>query len=308
MKKKFISTNMKIFILVLFILSITFYTSGCIVLVQSGYKLSDYADELHVNPNSFKYDINLSGFNFDFNASYVSKDYTINDNINEINFNLNSQDIKVISYDGDSLKVQIKSYNTISNDLSETEIENKITLGTRYDTPSNASISVSIPNKLKDKSTLKIITSSGDIDVSNLSIDTLNLTTASGEINTVNSNLNYLSLNNSSGSINFNGMTALAETKLTSSSGDIHGEGTLGILNGSTSSGDIDLRFVNSLNNVSLSTQSGSVNLLLPKISGYKVNYETVSGDLNSHSNSLSSGDESSLINVNTVSGDLNIN
>lgn len=98
MKKKFISTNMKIFILVLFLLSIVFYVSGCIALVQSGYKLSDYADELHINPDTFKYSSIFDKLTFDFNTSYLSKDYPINDNINEINFNLNSQDIKVDYY------------------------------------------------------------------------------------------------------------------------------------------------------------------------------------------------------------------
>ena len=219
MKKKFISTNMKIFLLVLFLLSMTFYASGCITLVQSGYKLSDYTDELNIDPNAFKFNLNIDGFNFDFNDSYVSRDYTINQNINEIDLNLNSQDIKIVNYDGEDLKVQIKSHSTISGELPETENGNKLILNTKYDTPGNASISVSIPYSFKDRGALKIITSSGDINISNLSVNTLNLSTASGDINISNLNLNYLSLNNSSGDINFNNITTLNETKLTSSSG-----------------------------------------------------------------------------------------
>ena len=288
MKKKFISTNMKIFLLILFLLSMTFYTSGCITLVQSGYKLSDYADELHIDPQSFKFNFNLDKFNFDFNDSYVSMDYPINDNINEIDFNLNSQDIEVVNYDGDTLKVQIKSHSTISGPLSNTESGNKLILNTKYDTPGNASISVSIPYNFKDRGILKIITSSGDINTSNLSMNTLNLSTASGDIN-------------------FNNVTTSTETKLASSSGDITGSGTLGTVTGSTSSGSINLQFKNSLNNISLNTASGSVTLSLPKDLGYKINYGTISGDLNSSNGQLSFGDESSLISVNTVSGDLNI-
>ena len=68
MKKKFISTNMKIFMLVLLLLSITFYASGCVVLVKSGYKLSDYANELNINPDAFKFNLNINGLNFDFNT------------------------------------------------------------------------------------------------------------------------------------------------------------------------------------------------------------------------------------------------
>lgn len=308
MQKQFASTNMKIFMLVLFLLSITFYTSGCITLVQSGYKLSDYTDELNIDPNTFKFNLNADSFNFGFNDSYVSRDYTINENINEINLNLNSQDIKIINYDGKDLKVQIKSHNTISGELPETENGNKLILNTRYDTPGNANISVSIPYSFNDRGTLKVITSSGDINVSNLSMNTLNLSTASGDINVDNLNLSYLSINNSSGGINFNTITTLNETKLTSSSGDIIGSGTLGIVNGSTSSGDIDLQFRDSLNNTSLSTASGSVALSLPRSLGYKINYQTISGDLDSSNRELSFGDESSLIDVNTISGDLSIN
>lgn len=313
MKKNFISTNMKIFLLILFLLSTTFYTSGCIALVQSGYKLSDYADELHIDPNNFKFNFNLdkfnlNKFNFDFNDTSVSMDYSINDNINEININLNSQDIKVVNYDGTDLKVQIKSHSTISGQLPETETENKLVLNTSYDTPGNASISVSIPNSFRDKGSLKIITSSGDINISNLSINTLNLSTASGDIDVSGATSDYLSLNNSSGDINFNAITTLMETKLTSSSGDIVGSGALGSLSGSTSSGDIDLQFKDSLNNTSISANSGSVTMSLPRNLGYKINYDTISGDLNSPNGQLSSGDESSIINVNTMSGDLNIN
>jgi len=307
MKKKFISTNMKIFLLVLFLLSMTLYTSGCIALVQSGYKLSDYADELNINPQAFKFNFNLNKLNFDFNNSYISMNYPVNDNINEIDLNLNSQDVKVVNYDGEDLKVQIKSHSVISGELPKTESGNKLILNTRYDTPGNSSISVSIPYKFNDRGTLKIITSSGDINISNLSMNTLNLSTASGDIGIFGTTLNYLSLNNSSGDINFNNVITLNETKLTSSSGDIIGSGTLGTVNGSTSSGDIDLQFRDSLSNTFLSTGSGSVALSLPINLGYKLNYETISGNLESSNKQLSSGDESSLININTISGDLDI-
>ncbi|NRY60574.1 DUF4097 family beta strand repeat-containing protein [Clostridium beijerinckii] len=307
MKKKFISSNMKIFMLILLLLSITFYTSGCIALVQSGYKLSNYADELHLSPSALEHNLNFNNFNLDFNTSYLSKDYVLNDNVNEIYFNLTSQDIKVVDYDGDDLKIQIKSNNNISNDLYEIQSGNRLTFNTRYDTPSDASISVSIPYDFKDKSTLKITTSSGDINISGLSLNTLNLSSTSGSIAISDSFLNYLGLNSSSGNINFNNIEASTETKLASSSGDIIGNGNLGSINGNTLSGDINLRMINSLNNMSLSSHSGSIHLSIPKGSGYKINYETKSGSLNSPNDKLSSGDESSLINITTESGNLNI-
>ncbi|AWK50072.1 hypothetical protein DIC82_02745 [Clostridium beijerinckii] len=307
MKKKFISTNMKIFLLVLFLLSMTLYASGCIALVQSGYKLSDYADELNIDHQTFKFKFNLNKLNFDFDNSYISMNYPVNDNINEIDLNLNSQDVKVVNYDGEDLKVQIESHSVLSGELPKTESGNKLILNTRYDTPSNSSISLSIPYNFNDRGVLKIITSSGDINISNLSMNTLNLSTASGDIGVFGTTLNYLKLNNSSGDINFNNLTTLNETKLTSSSGDIIGSGTLGTVNGGTSSGDINLQFRNSLSNTFLSTDSGSVTLSLPINLGYKLNYETTSGNLESSNKQLSSGDESSLIDINTISGDLDI-
>ncbi|OOM76162.1 DUF4097 family beta strand repeat-containing protein [Clostridium sp. BL-8] len=307
MKKALIPFKIKIFMLVLLLLSVALYASGCIVLVQSGYKLSDYADELNINPKDFKYNFNLNKFNFDFNATSTSKDYTISDNINEIDFNLNSQDVKVINYDGDTLNVQIKSHNTTSNELYETESNNKLILDARYYTPNDSTILVNVPKKFQDRGALKIVTSSGDVNISNLSLNTLNVSSASGSIKASNLNLTYLNFNTSSGDIYFNNTKTSSETKLTSSSGDINGSGNLGIITGSTSSGDINLQFINSLNNMSIRTHSGSVILSIPNGFGYKINYETVSGDLSSPNNRLTSGDESSLININTVSGDLNI-
>lgn len=301
MAKKFISTKMKIFMLALFLLSLIFYTSGCFALVQSGYKLSDYSNELNINPNSFKFDTNL----FDFNASYVSKDYNLNDNITEIALDLNSQDINVENYEGKTLKVQIKSYGSISGELPETEDGDKLILSTKYDTPSNATITLSIPNSFNNRGALKLITSSGDIKISNLSLDTLNISTASGDTQVSNLNLNYLSSSSSSGDSHFSKVSVANETKLTSSSGELIGNGNFGKVTANTTSGDMDLQFDKSLKNSSLSSISGSISLSLPTNSGYKINYETTSGDLDSSSGKLSAGDESSIININTKSGDL---
>lgn len=302
MARNFISTKMKIFMFSLFLLSITFYVSGCIALVQSGYKLSDYANELNVNPDSLKFDVN-----FDFNSSYLSRDYNLNDNINEIAINLNSQDIKVENYEGQTLKVQIKSNSSISGELPETEEGNKLSLSTNYDTPGNASISVSIPNGFKNRGTLKIVTSSGDINISDVSLDALSISTASGDTEVSNLNLNYLNLNSSSGEINFRKVAALNETKLASSSGEIQGEGTLGKITANTASGSMELKLENPLATSSLSSISGSIDLSLPKNSGYKVNFDTISGQLEAPSRKLSAGDESVIININTTSGDLSI-
>lgn len=305
MPKKFISSKMKIFMLILFLLSITFYVSGCITLVQSGYKLSDYADEINITPNSFKFNFNSDLF--DFNDSYLSKDYNLSDNINEIAINLNSQNIKVQNYEGQTLKVQIKSNSSVSSELPETEEGNKLTLSSNYDTPGNASITLSIPNSFKSRGALKIITSSGDVNISNVTLDTLGISTASGNTDVSNLNLNYFNLNSASGDIHFKNISALNETKLSSSSGEIVGDGNLGKITASTTSGDMELKLEKSIAASSLSSVSGYIDLSLPRNSDYKIDFETVSGHLDSSNKKLSNGNGSSIINVNTTSGNLNI-
>lgn len=305
MPKKFISSKMKIFMLILFLLSITFYVSGCITLVQSGYKLSDYADEINITPNSFKFNFNSDLF--DFNDSYLSKDYNLSDNINEIAINLNSQNIKVQNYEGQTLKVQIKSNSSVSSELPETEEGNKLTLSSNYDTPGNASITLSIPNSFKSRGALKIITSSGDVNISNVTLDTLGISTASGNTDVSNLNLNYFNLNSASGDIHFKNISALNETKLASSSGEIVGDGNLGKITASTTSGDMELKLEKSIAASSLSSVSGYIDLSLPRNSDYKIDFETVSGHLDSSNKKLSNGNGSSIINVNTTSGNLNI-
>ncbi|WP_160683562.1 DUF4097 family beta strand repeat-containing protein [Clostridium sp. C2-6-12] len=305
MAKKFISTKMKMLMLILLLLSITFYASGCIALIQSGYKLSDYPNELNISPDSFKFNGNINLFDFD--GSSLSKEYNLNDNINEISINLNSQDIKIENYEGQTLKVQVKSGNSASSELTETEEGHKLSLNTSYNTPGNAKISLSIPNSFKSKGDLKIVTSSGDINVSNVSLDTLSVSTASGDTEASNLTLNYFSLNSSSGDTHLKNVSVSNESKLVSSSGEIVGNGTLGQLTANTTSGDMELKLEKSLANSSLRSISGSINLSLPKDSGYKINYDTISGRLESSNGKMSHGDESSIININTTSGNLNI-
>ena len=95
MKKKFMSTSIKIFLLILILLTIVFYSSGCIILVNSGYKLSDYADEINLNDFNFYYSDELG-----FNYKTSEKSYPINNNIKNIEISLESQNINVNEYDG----------------------------------------------------------------------------------------------------------------------------------------------------------------------------------------------------------------
>lgn len=304
MRQKLISTKMKIVLLILLLLSITLYASGCIVLVQSGYKISDYSAEIK---NLTHYDLeqylDYNHFNFNFNSSSLSSSHEINDNINGIEMNFTAQDINVVSDSGKDLIVEIKSNHTINEVLPITENNNKLTISTNYDTPKSASILIRIPESY-NKGGIKIITSSGNIQVSNLYLQSLNTSTASGDTYISNINSDYLNVSSSSGEINFSEIKNNLESKITSTSGDISGYGNLGILTGNSTSGSLDIKISDSLKDTSLSSTSGDITLSFPKDTGYKIDYNTLSGEYLG-SDSLSSGDESSKITLQTLSGDI---
>ena len=308
MRKKLISTNMKIFLLILLVLSIILYASGCILLVNSGYKLSDYADELNLTVHDINSYFNNESINFNLNGSVISNEQTISENINSIEFNLTSQDIQLKNYDGNVIKVQIKSDNFHNSDkLSAIEIDNKLIFSTTPSNPTNATIFISIPSSFNDKGDIKVTTSNGQVGISSLSSKAFTLSTASGSIYMSNSNFNYLSINTSNGSINLNNVNGSEETKINSTSGNIQLNGTPGVLSCATNSGYINIRVKDTLNNTSLNTLSGDISLSLPEACGYKINYNTLSGNFTSANNALSFGDESSIINLRTASGDINI-
>lgn len=307
MNKKLISTKMKIFLLVMFILSVIFYASGCIILIQSNYNLSDYSYEFNIHPSSLRYNLDFTNNFLNFTNSYSSHDYELDNNISELDFNLNSQNIEVINNNNSILNIKIKSFSSSNTELNLVNSNNKMTFSPTVDIPSSADIIVSMPSYLSSKVTLKITTSSGDITINNLSTNTLNASSASGDINLRSTNLNYLYLSSSSGNMNISSSTTSNETNLTALSGSINGNGNFGALTGSTSSGDIKLTFKDNLNNTFLSSMSGDVNLHIPSFCGYEANFNTISGSLNNSENNMTNGDKSSKINVNTTSGDFDL-
>ena len=307
MSKKFISTKMKIFLLVLLILSIIFYASGCIVLVQSNYNILDYSDEIHFNPDLFKYNLDFKNNFLNFTNSYSSHNYEINDNISEIDLNMNSQNIEIVNTENKFLNIKIKSFSSSNTELNLSQSNNKMTFSPTVDIPDSAEIILSIPLELADKITLKLTTSSGDINLNNYSSNTVNASSANGDINLNNCNLNYLYSSSSSGDINMNSVNSHVETNVSSLSGTINGTGNFSVFTGSTSSGDINIDFENKLNNLFISSISGDIDLCIPSHCGYEINYNTLSGKLNTDETFMTNGDKSSTININTSSGDLNI-
>lgn len=300
MKKKFMSTSIKIFLLILILLTIVFYSSGCIILVNSGYKLSDYADEINLNDFNFYYSDELG-----FNYKTSEKSYPINNNIKNFEISLESQNINVNEYDGDNILVEIKNNRNSNAELSKTENGDKMIFNSNHSIPSRSTVNISIPQKIIKDLSLKLTTSSGDMNLSNLNINSISTFTSSGEIYMSNINLDYISLNSSSGDISLNNLFA-SDTKINSTSGEIDCIGNFGTLYSSSTSGDMNFSFTDSLKKSSFGSVSGDISLNIPTQCGYKINYYTVSGDTSF--STLSNGSEEALIDIKTTSGDISVN
>lgn len=300
MKKKFMSTGIKICLLILILLTIVFYSSGCILLVNSGYKLSDYSDEININNFDFYY-------NDEFGLNYKTseKRYPINNNIKYIEISLESQDLNINEYDGDDILVEIKNNKNSNAEFSKTENGDKIIFNSNYSIPSHSTVNISIPQKIITDISLRLTTSSGDLNLSNLNIKSVSTFTSSGEVSMSNVNSNYISLNSSSGKIKLNSIFA-SDTKITSTSGDIDCIGNFGNLYSSSTSGDMNFSFIDTLKSSSLGSTSGAISLTIPSQCGYKINYYTVSGDTNF--STLSNGNEEALIDIKTTIGDISVN
>lgn len=305
MNKKIIPRKMKIFVLILVTLSMCFYVSGYIILVKSNHNLSDYSEELKSNLDSLSRNFHSNILNL-INP-YSSYDYDINENISEINFNVTSQNIKVMNYGGNTVKIKIKGFLSSDVKLDSIKTDNKITFSSNIDIPDYTDIIVSIPKYISDKIMLKIATRNGDIDINDLSCNYINLSSANGNINLQNCNLNYISSSSSCGNINLNSVNSSIETNLSNMYGSINCDGSFGILTGNTTSGDINLSFKDNLKNVFITSVSGDIELNLPLSSGYELSYSTLSGTLNANKDDLFNTDKSNKINVRTNSGNLNV-
>ncbi|MGN0144646.1 MAG: DUF4097 family beta strand repeat-containing protein [Clostridium sp.] len=305
MSKKFITRKIKLFLMIMLVLTVFFYTSGYILLTQSGYNLANYIDKsksisdflyLHFN-NAFSELIN----------PYSSCNYDIDNNISEINFNITSQNIQLINSNSDILNVKIKGLFTSDVRLNYTDNGNKIVFSSNVDIPDFTNIIIEIPEFISSRIRLKITTNSGNIDINDFSCNSISLSSANGDITLENSKFNYIYSSSSCGDINLDSVISAKETNLANTSGSINFNGSVENLTANTSTGNMYLTFRDNLKDIFLNSVSGDINLLLPSDLGYEVNFNTLSGTLNADKDDLFNKDKSAKINVRTNNSDLNV-
>ncbi len=148
---------------------------------------------------------------------------------------------------------------------------------------------------------VKLLTTSGDIDVQDVALADLNITSTSGDINIgldEDQPIKLVELRTTSGDIE---VTAFAEgMTVSSTSGDVEIEGRINLLGVSTISGDIDVRA--DVKNITFKAISGDVDLTFDSEEIRDVRGSTISGDIDID---LPDGIGAIAINTSTRSGDV---
>lgn len=293
MKKKFMSRPMKIFIIVLTTIFISTYIISAILLFNSNYSLSKYFNGFNI---SFDYD----EFSFSSGKYHISDstEYNLDDALTNIDISTSSIDVIIEPSDSDKIKVSISgkakehsSLNNLFNINNSNTSELSISQKEKLFWGGNLRLTLSIPSKYNKN--LTINTTSGDISLSDLTLQTVNTNSTSGDVDIEN-------------------ITA-SESKVNLTSGDIDANGNLGNISMDSTSGDIDLELdkLGSSNNIS--TCSGDI-YLSSSDTNYSLEYKTNSGDFDNGTSqdytksintyNMSSGNGDNKINVSTTSGD----
>ena len=126
---------------------------------------------------------------------------------------------------------------------------------------------------------VKVLTTSGDIDVQDVALADLNITSTSGDINVdleEEQRPEFIEMRTTSGDVEVNAYTERAS--IASTSGDVEVNGRYGKLSIGTISGDIDVRA--DVVNMNFSAVSGDVDLIFESDAIRKVSGSTISGDI----------------------------
>lgn len=255
-----------------------------------------------------------------------------------------SDNIRLIPVDSDEIKVHYYgSYSTTNPDYRPELVVEKI--GPRIDIKivyqsNNLSISfysdlkldVYIPEKYKEN--IEISSTSGEVSIDRLDVQELNYSNTSGDLNADWIGAEKCNMSTTSGEVRVSGKferfgfittsgNLIADdftskkSELKTTSGEIKLSGQPGDINAEAISGNLNLSYSDFSNTISANSVSGEVEIKLPEDAGFKLEYDTVSGDARCDfdmsdrqgkkglNGTVGRGDGS--VRVTTVSGNLNI-
>lgn len=314
--KRFMSKKMKFFLSILAVISIGCYISAAIVLYNSDFKIANYVPRWNENSDF--------DFDFDFHSGKckelgsIEKEFS--SDLENININTSSADIKVEFYTGESLKITGRLYALGDMNISDiikdvSSLNNTLSMDITPYSYDNLKLDIFIPDSYKGN--LNINSTGGDNQILGGELNNLSLKSTSGEFLINNLTLKDLSVKTSSGDIELLYVNSNI-SNLNTTSGDIETSVcNLGELNSSSSSGEIDLNLSSLGNNSKISSTSGDIELSISESIGYTLTFNTSSGNIesnrlpikfiNDNNYSINTGDSSKNVEIKTSSGDLYI-
>lgn len=274
------------------IMIISFALSGILFIITGGVSFTE-------NDNNYR--------TFDEEKTFKME------NIEEINVNVTSTDLNFIPTDDNNIKVHfhgksntIKSggKNIVDAEINgnilniDVDFDKEIIFGIGIGLTNNTELDIYIPKNYNKNITIN--SSSSDIIIKDLNINSFNCKSTSGDIN-----LDSL---------------ITKKSNFKTSSGDIISKDFSGDLIANSTSGDISMDYKDFYNDLEIETTSGDVGLVFPKEPKFYLKVKTTSGDIvneipitiagETKENYLegNAGDSENKISIKTVSGDVELN
>jgi len=266
--------------------------------------------------------------------------------INSIYIKDVSENISFISTNDNMVKVHLYgSYSPINQDYKIDLVFNKVGSNLNIEVKykynesgnnyrSNLKLDIYLPEKYKGK--LKAVTVSGNIIADKLALESFICTTVSGNVNVGHMSSNKAEIVTVSGGAEINGIIDSFEfqsvsgsllsdnftaksARFSTTSGDIKAEGNPGNINSDMMSGNLTLEYKTFSNKVRASIGNGDIIIKLPQNTGFDLDFNTISGDMNcafpinlsegSNKKGIKGtvGQAKGSIDVDTISGNLKI-
>lgn len=315
-KNKLISTKMKIFMACIFLGSILSFSAAGILLYNSGFQLSNYFDFNNYDIGFF-YDNELDGYE-------ISKSTESLDGVENLSLDFNGYDAYVQTYSGTSIELSMKTLNNsniaINNDIFQVSRDNGVlSIKPNPNIDSNllnqSAFIIKIPYSYSKNLNLNLV--SGNISLTNLTLNELNVKTIDADIILNSTTCETSNISTTNGYIDANSFTS-KNLILNTIDGNVYVSPLIGEVSLSTISGTVSLELSNSLSKLDITSTSSEINLTLPSSPNFGVNFSTVSGilynniddSLNYESNESSNfnlGNGDNKLNIKTISGDVSL-
>lgn len=251
---------------------------------------------------------NIAGFGIITDTYENANEYNVGDGeiseaISEIDIDWTDGEVNIVSYGGDTVSIQEGQVSDEDDMLRYRVANGKLSIkyrksGTRFglfSEPTNKTLFVKVPENIaKNLAKLSVETVSAQTNIAGIyCTNELSVETTSGKCILTDCSASDLDFDSVSGNLSFNGDVLSADV--------------------STTSGDMVLDLTESIRELSSESVSGNLSLTIPQGRGFTVEFDTVSGDLDSTAAFVQKnkhriyGDGTAKFDVESVSGDLNI-